>query len=220
MMISRDVQYLTKDQFLNYPTGLKMTSSNPLYTSGVLDIILQSASAQVNRYCHRHFNVQTVDEVYHGIRIGQDEPKLQTIPLNEGPIQVINRVDIQVLKFFINFSLDYLQVFPEQGFIQLVPFLGGNASGIPLPSAALLSGLLGKVWVNYTYGYDVIPQEVLLATSLFATKMIGLQENPVSAQSVRFGRNFSLAWDKDNDPLLQQIKFLLEPYRMNIYRRP
>jgi len=220
MMIVRDSQYLSKDDFLNYPNGLKLTTSSALYTSGVLDTILQAGSEEVNRYCRRHFDSQTIDEVYHGITIGQNEPHLVTIPLNEGPIQVINRIDIQVLKWFINFDLQYLQVFPEQGFIQIVPFLGGNASGIPLPSAALLSGLLGKVWVNYTFGYDVIPNAVKLATSIYATKMIGLQENPVSAQSVKFGRNFSLQWDKSNDPLIAQAHRLLDPYRMSTYRRP
>lgn len=220
MMIARDVAYLSKDDFLNYPNGLKLTTSSALYTSGVLDTILQSASEQVNRYCRRHFQVQTIDEVYQGITIGQNEPHLVTIPLNEGPLQAINRVDIQVLRWFVNFSLEYLQVFPEQGFIQMVPFLGGGASGIPLPSAALLRGLMGKVWVNYTAGYDVIPDAVLMATAIFATKMIGLQENPVSAQSVKFGRNFSLQWDKSNDPLLEQAHRLLEPYRLTTYRRP
>jgi hypothetical protein len=219
MMIPRDTQYLSKDDYLNYPSGLKLTTSSPLYTSGVLDTILLMASGEVNRYTHRHFNVQTIDEVYQGIRIGQDMPKLVTIPLNEGPIQVVNRIDIQVLKWFVNFSLDYLQVFPDQGFIQIVPFLGGT-SGVPLPSAMLTEGLLGKVWVNYTFGYDLIPNEVKMATSLFATKMIGLQENPVSAQSVKFGRNFSLTWDRDNDPLIAQAQRLLEPYRVMTWRRP
>lgn len=220
MMIARDTQYLTKDDFINYPNGLKLKTTSDLYLSGALDTILKASSEQVNRYCRRHFNVQTVDEVYHGIRIGQDMPKLVTIPLNEGPIQNINRIDIQVLKWFINFSLDYLQIFPDQGYIQIVPFLGGNASGIPLPSAALISGLLGKIWVNYTFGYDSLPNEILMATSLFATKMIGLQENPVSAAAVKFGRNFNLQWDADNDPLIGQARRLLDPYRFSVWRRP
>jgi len=215
-----DNQYLSKDDFLNYPNGLKLSTSSPLYTSGVLDTILLMSSGEVNRYCRRHFNVQTIDEVYQGVRIGQDMPKLVTIPLNEGPIQIVNRIDIQVLKWFVNFSLSYLQVFPDQGFIQIVPFLGGGFSGVPLPSPMLVEGLLGKVWVNYTFGYDLIPNEVKMATSLFATKMIGLQENPVSAQSVKFGRNFSLQWDKDNDPLIRQAQRLLDPYRVSTWRRP
>lgn len=219
MMISRDMAYLTKDEFLNYPTGLKLTTSNALYVSGMLDGILQSASEQVNRYCRRHFSVQTVDEIYHGIRIGQDMPKLVTVPLNEGPIQIVNRIDIQILKFFINFSLDYLQIFPEHNYIQIVPFLGGSA-GVPLPSATLTEGLLGKIWVNYTYGYDVVPFDIKMATSLYATYMIGLQENPVGANRVQFGRNFSLSWDKDTNPIILQAERLLKPYRMNTYRRP
>lgn len=221
MQIVRDMPYMTKDEFINYPTGLGLTTSSTLYTNGMLDTLLQTASEQVNQYCHRHFNTQTIDEVYHGIRIAsQGEPKLQTIQLREKPIQVINSIYIQVLKFFINFSLDYLQVFPEDGFIQIVPFLGGNASGIPLPSAVLTEGLLGKVWTNYTFGYDVIPDSIKAATALLATRLIGMQENPVGAQSVRFGRNFSLQWDKDHDPVMNHVKILLDPYRESTFRRP
>lgn len=220
MLISRDVPYVTKEEFIQFPTGLKLTNTSTIYTSGVLSTYLSLASEMVNRYARRHFNVQTIDEVYHGIRIGQDMPKLITVPLNEGPIQNIVRIDIQVLRWFVNFSLDYLQVFPEMNFIQIVPFLGGNQSGIPLPSAALLQGLLGKVWTRYTYGYDVIPNSIKLATILLTTKMIALQENPVSATQVRFGRNFQLQWDKDQDPLLNQVKNLLDPYRISTFRRP
>jgi len=221
MMIARDTPYLTKSEYIKYPNGLKLTTSSPIYTNGMLSTILSMASEETNRYSRRHFNVQTIDEVYDGIRIGQDAPKLVTVPLNEGPIQVVNSIWIQVLKWFINFSLDYLQVFPEKQFIQLVPFLGGNyTTAVPIPSAVLIEGLLGKVWVNYTFGYDVIPNAVKMATSIFATKIIGLQENPVGAQAVRFGRNFQLAWDNDHDPLIQQAYRLLDPYRITTYRRP
>lgn len=220
MMTVRDMAYVNKDEYLNFPTGLKTRVTTALYNSGMLENILQSASEQVNRYCRRHFNVQTVDEIYHGIRIGQDQPRLITVPLNEGPIQVVNRIDIQVLRWFVNFSLDYLQVFPEHNYIQIVPFIGGSGSGVPLPSAALVEGLLGKVWVNYTFGYDIVPFDIKMATSLYATYMIGMQENPVGASSVKFGKNFSLTWDKDTNPILIQAERLLKPYRMNTYRRP
>ncbi len=221
MMIPRHVPYLTKDEFLTYPTGLKLTTSSPLYTSGYLDTVLQVASEQVDNYCHRHFSVQTIDEIYHGIRIGQDAPKLITVPLNEAPIQNVNRIDIQVLKWFVNISLDYLQVFPEQGFIQITPFLGASYfSGVPIPAAVLWEGLLGKIWVNYTFGYDVIPSAIKQATALLATKNIGLQENPVSARRVMFGRTWSLEWDVGHDILLQQVKNLLDPFRVSSYRRP
>lgn len=219
MMTSRDMPYLTKDDFINFPNGLNLKTTSPLYTSGILDEVLQMASEEVNRYCHRHFNVQTVDEVYDGIRIGQDAPKLMTVQLNEGPIQSVQRVDVQVLKWFINFSLDYLQIAPEKGYIQIVPFLGSGLSGVPLPSAALVEGLLGKVWVRYTYGYDVIPFAIKMATSIFATKFIGLQTNPVGASDIQLG-HYKTTWSKDNDPLMIQAYNLLNPYKLMTFRRP
>ncbi len=103
-MIIRDNQYLSKEDFIKYPSGLKLTSSSALYTSGQLDIMLQIASGMVNRYCRRHFDVQTIDEVYDNVPINQYEPKMITVQLNEMPIQNIIRIDIQVLKYFINFN--------------------------------------------------------------------------------------------------------------------
>jgi hypothetical protein len=221
MMIVRDSVYMTKDEFIKYPNGLKLTTSSTLYTDGTLDTMLSIASEEVNRYTRRHFDVQTIDEVYDGIRIGQDAPRLVTVPLNEGPIQVVNSIWIQVLKWFIPFSLSYLQVFPQKQIIQIVPFLGANyTTAVPIPSAVLMEGLLGKVWVNYTFGYDVIPNAIKMATNLFATKLIGLQENPVGAKDVRFGRNFQLSWDNDHDPIIQQAYRLLDPFRISTFRRP
>jgi hypothetical protein len=219
MMTARDMPYLTKDDFINFPNGLNLKTTSSLYTSGILDEVLKMASEEVNRYCHRHFNVQTVDEVYEGIRIGQDAPKLMTVMLNEGPIQTVQRVDIQVLKWFINFDLQYLQVFPEKNYIQIVPFLGSGLASVPLPSAVLVEGLLGKVWVRYTFGYDTIPFAIKMATSIFATKFIGLQMNPVGASEIQLG-HYKTRWDKDTDPLIQQAYSLLNPYKLQTFRRP
>lgn len=220
MMLVRDTPYLQPSEYINYPTGLKLTSQSPIYTSGVLATVLQSASEEVNRYTHRHFDTQTIDEVHDGVRISPDYPKMMYIKLNEEPIQNVISVNLQVLQFFINFSLQYLQIFPDKGYIQLVPFLGGSTAGVPLPAALLVEGILAKVWVRYTTGFDVIPASIKMATALYATKMIGLQQNPVSAQSVKFGRNFQLQWDKDNDPLLQRARDLLDPYVIYTYVRP
>ena len=210
--------YLDKDLFLNYATGLKLTSSSALYTSGVLDIYLQTASEMVNRYTHRHFNVQTIDETYPTVTISPYSPRMITVQLSEGPIQSVNRVDLQVLKWFLNFDLSYLQLYQEEGYYRITPFLGGNASGTPLPGSLLTEKIPVVIWTNYTFGYDVIPDSVKLATSLITTKLIGMQENPVSAKAVKFGRNFSLEWDKDNDPIMNAVKMLLAPYRTATYR--
>jgi hypothetical protein len=54
MMIVLDSQYLSKDEFLNYPNGLKLSTNSALYTSVVLDTLPQAASEEVNRYTRRH----------------------------------------------------------------------------------------------------------------------------------------------------------------------
>lgn len=221
MMVPRNTPYLTKEEFLNYANGLKLTVSSALYTSGLLDVYLSSASEMVDNYTQRHFSVQTIDEVYDGVRIGRNAPRMMTVQLNERPVQCVNSVYIQVLKFFINFDLSYLQMFPDKGFYQMVPFLGGATTGaVPLPAEVLNEGLIAKIWTNYTFGYDVIPNAIKVATSMIATKLIALQENPVGAQSVQFGRTFKLEWRKDDDPLWNMVEMLLRPYKSPVYRRP
>jgi hypothetical protein len=222
MMIARDSQYLSKEEYLNYATGMKsITATSPFYTSGALDSYLKAASAQVNRYCRRHFDVQTKDEIYPNVRIGTDYPKLITVFTQEKPIQNIISVNIQILKWYIPVALDYLQLDQEGGFYHIVPMLSAGYTAIPIPSAVLIDGLLGKIWTRYTFGYDVMPEEVKMATSLIATKLIALpSQNPVSASAVKFGRNFSLQWDKDNDPLMNMVKDMLSPYRKWSYGTP
>ena len=90
--------------------------------------------------------------------------------------------------------------------------LSGGYTGFPVPE--VVEGMLARVWTRYTFGYDILPEEVRTAVVILATKLIALpSENPVSAQSVRFGRNFQLQWDKDNDPMMVMVKDLLAPYR-------
>jgi len=220
MQIARDTQYVTAADFINYPNGLKLSNTSSYYTSGMIDLLLQAASEMVNRMTRRRFDVQTVDEIHQGIRIQQDEPRMMTINLNNAPVQSVSRIDIQVLKYFINFDLQYLQLNPEVGQLQIVPFLGGGAGNIPLPSAVLTAGLLAKVWVRYTFGLDVIPSSIKIATSLLASKLYSLQENPTDAKQVAFGRNFKLEWDSEHEPLMNQVRYLLYPYIINTWRRP
>lgn len=219
MMIVRDTQYVQATEFNQYSTGLQFANTDAIVTSGILDSYLKAASGQVNRYCHRHFDVQTKDEIYPAVRIGQDFPKLMTVFLNEKPVQNIVSVNLQVLKYFIPINLDYLQVDPDAGYYSVVPMLSGGYTGFPVPQ--VVEGLLARVWTRYTFGYDILPEEIKIATVIIATKLIALpSENPVSAQRVMFGRNFQLMWDKDNDPMMNTARDLLKPYRKFNWGRP
>lgn len=219
MMITRDSQYVYATEFNQYSTGLQFQNTDTIVTSGVLDSYLKAASGMVNRLCKRHFDVQTKDEIYPAVRIGQDFPKLMTVFLNEKPIQNIISVNLQVLKYFIPVALDYLQLDPDAGFYSVVPMLTGGYTGFPVPQ--VVEGMLAKVWTRYTFGYDVLPEEIKIATVIIATKLIALpSQNPLSAQSVRFGRNFQLNWDKDTDPMMNMAQDLLRPYKRFAWGKP
>jgi len=219
MMITRDSQYVYATEFNQYSTGLQFANTDAIVTSGVLDSYLKAASGHVNRFCKRHFDVQTKDEIYPAVRIGQDFPKLMTVFLQEKPVQNIISVNLQVLKYFIPVALDYLQVDPDAGFYSVVPMLTGGYTGFPVPQ--VIEGMLARVWTRYTFGYDVMPEEIKIATVIIAAKLIALPSaNPISAQSVRCGRNFQMNWDKDNDPMMDTVKNLLRPYIKFAWGKP
>lgn len=158
--IAVDNPYLTKDEFLTneYAMGLNITSSSPIYTSGRLDKLLLSASAQINRYCRRWFDTQTIDETKVGITVRPMNPQLVTVVTQNRPYQKINSIYLQVLKWFIQIDISqsgYLQDFPDYGYYKIVPLLSnsGTGAGSPMPAEIVDKTPLGVIWTNYTFGY-------------------------------------------------------------------
>jgi len=219
-----DVPYLTKEEFILHPIarGLGITAGCAEYNDGSLDLILLQASSHVNRYCRRYFQKQTIDETYPNVTIQVSNPRLCVIPLKNAPVGQINSVTIQVLKFFIPFSLEYLiQPFYEQHYYQIVPMLSTSGqgspmgTGTPIPSVILEQSQLGIVWTNYTCGYDVIPEDIKYATGLVAGKMIGLGKfNPLGlAQfSTQTTRQIFSKGRADN-PIDDESSKILDKYR-------
>jgi len=160
-MLAVDSSYVTKDEFVNYSyaTGLGITSSSTIYSSGELDRILLRASGEVNRICRRFFDTQTIDETKTGFRAQPFNPQLTTVVLKNRPYRKVNSIYIQVLKWFIQVDTtsanSYLQEFPDLGYYKIVPLLSSSGGGVgsPIPAAILDKVALGVLWTNYTFGY-------------------------------------------------------------------
>jgi hypothetical protein len=157
-----DNPYLTKDSFILtvYAKGLGITatSADGLYASGELDNMLLEISGEVNRYCRRWFDTQTIDEIKTGITVRPWNPQLVTVLLQNSPYNVINSIYFQVLKWFIQIdsnSQGYLQDFPDLGFYKIVPLLSNSGTGVgsPMPAEIVDKTPLGVIWTNYTFGY-------------------------------------------------------------------
>jgi hypothetical protein len=159
--IAVDNPYLTKDEYITSveASGLGLTTSSPIYTSGELDKILLRASAWINRYCNRYFDTQTIDETKTQFMVRPYNPQLVTVVLNNRPYQQVHSVYIQVLKWFIQVDVTspgcYMQDFPDYGYFKIVPLLSsaGTGAGSPIPAAILDHVPLGVLWTNYTFGY-------------------------------------------------------------------
>ena len=221
MMVPRDSQYVWPYEFNQYSTGLQFADTDPIVTSGVLNSYLKAASGAVNRYCKRYFQVQTLDEIYPGVTIGQSTyPKLMTVFLKQKPVQSIISINLQVLKYFIPVDLEYLMLDSDAGYYNIVPALGGGYTGYPVPQ--MVEGMLARVWTRYTAGFDILPEEIKIATVMIATKMIALpSQNPSSAQNMKLGRNYSVQWSTpDTDPIMDMVKDLLGPYRKFAWGKP
>jgi hypothetical protein len=222
MVTPYDVQYVTKNEFLKsaIAKGIGYTDTSEDYTDGTIDLALLDASSQVNRYCNRYFQKMTVDEMYPNVTIQVSNPRMTTIPLRFGPVQKINTITIQVLKWFIAFSLEYLITSPEQRFYQIVPMISSSGTtGTPIPSVLLERESLGIVWTNYTCGYDVIPQDIKHAVSIIAgQELASMRNNPMGANSIRTG-TFSMAFsDPDKNQVLRKVESMLKPWALRTIR--
>lgn len=222
MLVPYDVQYVTKDEFLTSPIakGLGYTNQSVDYLDGTIDHALLKASSWVNRYCRRYFQKMTIDEVYPNVTIQVSNPRMTVVPLQNRPYSQINTITIQVLKWFIDFSLEYLIQFPAQGYYQIVPMIStAGSTGTPIPSVLLEQQNLGIIWTNYTCGYDIIPEDIKHAVEMIAGQEISmLRQNPMGATSLQTG-TFSISFSKNEEnAILQQVRDMLNRWRVHTLR--
>lgn len=158
MMLPKDNPYITKDDFILSAegAGLGITESSTMYTNGQLDLFILRACSAINRYCRRYFDVQTIDETKTRFSVRPNNPELVTIPLQQRPYQSVNSIYLQVLKWYVEITREYLQEFPDKGFYKIVPMLSSVGNfGVPLPATIVDRIPLGVLWTNYTFGYGV-----------------------------------------------------------------
>ena len=159
--IAVDNPYLEKAEFVqSYAAkGLGITADSPEYANGELEATLLEASAVVNRYTGRWFDMQTIDETKTSFTVRPYNPQLVTVVLNNRPYSRINSIFIQVLKWFVPVQTtganSYLQDFYDLGYYKIVPMLSnaGNGLGSPIPSEIIDRVPLGVLWTNYTFGF-------------------------------------------------------------------
>ncbi len=160
-MIAVDNPYIEKEEFINSSAakGLGLTKDSAEYNNGELERKLLQATAVVNRFCGRWFDMQTIDETKTQFSVRPYNPQLVTVVLQNRPYSVINSIYIQVLKWFIPVittgANSYLQDFYELGYYKIVPMLSsaGTGLGSPIPSQIIDRQPLGVLWTNYTFGY-------------------------------------------------------------------
>ena len=157
-----DNPYICRDDYIQTPQAIAMgiTTASPIYNSGQLDKIILRASAWVNRYCSRWFDTQTIDEIKRDLTVRPFNPRLVNVIPNNGPIQQVNSMYIQVLQWYIAVLVDpleqsYIQIQPDSAIIDIVPLLStaGAGTGSPIPAQILDKVPLGKLWINYTFGF-------------------------------------------------------------------
>jgi hypothetical protein len=140
--------------------SLGITASSTVVTSGEIMTYIKRASAWINRYTQRWFDIQRVWETHTGFVVKPYNPQLITVRAENGPpYNSINQLYIQVLKWFISIDLTantgYLQDFYDKGFCKIVPLLSsaGTGAGSPLPAAIVDRIPLGVLWSDYTSGF-------------------------------------------------------------------
>lgn len=174
--IAVDNPYITVDDFLGSYTasGLGITSTDPLVTSGELQNIILQASAWLNRKANMYFDTQTIDETQTGFKVRPYNPQLVSVVFNNRPYSKVNSMYIQVLKWFIQIDTSsassYLQDFYEYGYCRIVPLLSSAGTGVgsPIPAQIVDHVSLGVLWINYTFGYGTpLTSQVLTADAAY-----------------------------------------------------
>lgn len=159
--IAVDNPYLEKAEFVQgyAAKGLGISAQSAEYDNGTIERMLLQASAVVNRFCGRYFDMQTIDETKTQFSVRPYNPQLVTVVLQNRPYSVINSIYIQVLKWFISVQTtganSYLQDFYDLGYYKIVPMLSNAGTGVgsPIPSEIIDRQPLGVLWTNYTFGY-------------------------------------------------------------------
>lgn len=207
-----DSQYITKADFIiDYVVkGLGITASDPEYNNGALDQILTEASASINRKCGRFFNKQTIDETFSRFTLGTgQEHYYLTFQMANYPVRSINSIYFEVLGQFIQVSQTYEQdSSPDLGFFKIYPNLvsaAGTNTPIPVPTQ------IGDYWINYTFGYDAVPADIVRAVTLEAIKTIAMQRNVLGLVEFRSNQK-TFKWGNTN-AIDDQIDKLIAPYR-------
>lgn len=209
-----DNQYVTKEDFIGHPLvadGLGLKATDSYYTNGYVDKLLQRASTWVNRYCHRHFDKQTIDEQYPYTNINKNYLAQLTVILKEAPVVKVNSIYFQTLSYFTKFDLSYLQVNPDAGSYKVSPLLT-NTAGVNVPAPALQNPAATIIWTNYTFGYDSIPSDVTEAVIMLAARFYANQRNVIGATDFKTS-TMTMSWDWEKDPVMLQIKDMLKPYK-------
>lgn len=172
-MIAVDNPYCTTADFLNSATasGLGITATSSIVTSGELQEIILQASAWVNRKCNMYFDTQTIDETRTAFTVKPYNPQLVTVVMANRPYSTLNSCYIQVLKWFIEVDVtspaSYVQDFYDLGYFKIVPLLSSSGQGVgsPVPSMIIDRIALGVLWYNYTFGYGTpLTSQVLTNT--------------------------------------------------------
>ena len=213
---AKHISFLDINDFINYPNGLGLSTSSPLYTSGMLQKICDAACAFIEKYCNRYFVQQTIDEITPDLEIRQGH--YITVWLRNSPIISINGINLQSFKYFIPFDLSYMTLFQHEGYYSIIPFLSSNiGTGADFIPANNLNSGECNLWTNYTFGYDInsIPEPVYQAACLQATKLVANSQNPLGATDLKMGNTefrYNLSTGQE-DMITTQIQALLAPYK-------
>lgn len=130
--------------------------------SAYLNTFIITACGAINTLCNRYFNSQQIDQVEPSTTLSVN--RYRDIVLDNKPLITVDKIWLQVVDTFAEVSKDYIQVLTREGIVRILPnFSIYTATSLPISEFDNSTCL----WIRYTSGYTVVPEEVKLATSLY-----------------------------------------------------
>lgn len=190
----------------DYP-NLSVMANDP--TQGAyIEKMIVTACAQINRLCNRYWNNQTADQIF--VNDKDYYGGFQTYILENGPINSVTDMYLQVSNTFLQISPQYLQQFSDERTIKVFPFIQYAGISNTFHQVDVSSKL--SFWIRYNSGPDgvnvFIPEDIKYATSL----MVDYLSNPSGVISFRTQTYQQVNGTRNTNPLYDMILSLIEPY--------
>lgn len=151
-------------------------------TDDQINTLIIGACGMVNTYLGSYLNEQTADQIIYNYP--ENNARYQTFTSDNSPLISITDVYLQILGQFTKVSLDYLEVFLDQGTFRILPY-PEELTSLSINALNLANDKDISLWVRYVSGYSNVPEDIKMATAYMFNYMYNSTLDTASVKSFK-----------------------------------